>query len=104
MLRAFKRAESPAIKRLFLLAAPNLQLTLTRNGFKERPEFLGMCELNGPPYRSVTWAQSSLVPIYARSEVGRVAHLQRGIRAAKDVDVRNMVPLDSLRSLGTPLD
>ena len=33
-----------------------------------------------------------------------MTNVEGRITAPKDVDVWNMVPLDSLRSLGTPLD
>ena len=91
-------AESPQTSRIardqrcLLLAAPCLQLTLSRNGFREGSEFFGMYEVNGAAYRGVARAKSAIVPIYARDDVGCMTNVECRITATKDVDVWNMVP------------
>jgi hypothetical protein len=106
--QSLERSVIACDERLLLLRAPPFQLPLPVDGFCLGVEGFGIREAYWSPSGCVPRRFTAIVSPFARGEIVCVTDVQRVVRAAQDVDewhvTAQLVPLDSLRSLGTPLD
>ena len=87
-----------------LLAAPAFDLTFSRQGFILSVECLGVNQHDGTSSRRIASGEAGVVKGGAGFEVVGMADVERIVGATQDVEEEHRVPLDLLRSLGTPLD